>query len=576
MANIEIFEFNEGLTKGLRNKSTNRRNTEFATVCKNCNINENGLYTFTPLTDGPGTNALLGSGVSPSNPDFDIDTYPMPMLFVGREVMILHGCDADASNQYLFEPTYSATNGWDNLGINSDDLDIKDALNISNSYSLDTTSPGDDTIFHFIDLGKVWGLIRPTDTVFKSMAGSMHGGSDVYQGQDEVTIHTGTAFKGRVILGGFDSSNFWNDDWKYFFRAWGMSQNMGVKLPGDDWQIGGNYVMWTAVGAGDLPFLFKVGSGGYDYGPTGYEQTMPTSNQQTTPAEPIMFDVFERNEFGFMPVSYRADVEVLKPLGNAVIAYGDTAGAYKSGVDALVPYSNNYANVFGLQQVLNGVGIFGRGCVCGDDRGHFFIGGEGNLWFLGPDLKAQKLGYSNLLSGLSRPLMTLDPIEEKVYIASYAENVGTYVFDIKSGGMSIVQQKIGTIVYLGSNQCAIQEDLSGGENDYFQWTSDIIDMGTRAIKTIVGLEIGGTQTTTGYFKASILYRHNNLSAFTESTVQTATDWGVVPFRVSGAEFQINIEMTDYTKFTNLNYVKVRYAVSDHRQMEGNYTPLQGV
>lgn len=144
-------------------------------------------------------------------------------------------------------------------------------------------------------------------------------------------------------------------------------------------------------------------------------EVSPGTNQWS--AESPWDTLVGRNEFGMCPLPWQGTVLCQKRLGETVICYGD------GGVTALVPYSaavNGMApmDIHGLGM---GVGIASRSAVGGSYDEHVFVDNAGELWRLGTDLVAQRIGYGYIFADLldNQILINFDPHRREYYISGY-------------------------------------------------------------------------------------------------------------------------------------------------------------
>jgi len=103
-------------------------------------------------------------------------------------------------------------------------------------------------IWQFADFGNSWMLFNGKCVVFKNAYTKkvLH--------QRDVTIRTGCSFRGRSILAGFDSGNFWSASWRETLNSMISTKPETLSLLHS---IGSNYVLWSNIGggAGDLYWL---------------------------------------------------------------------------------------------------------------------------------------------------------------------------------------------------------------------------------------------------------------------------------------------------------------------------------
>jgi len=543
----QIFKINEGLKSGLRSSAYNPRNTQLFTTFKNMLCEEHGARVYTLLEDNSATKTLLGSGDAHDQPLF---AWPWPQIFRGKALIL------ECMNQAIYTITYDGTD-WEGNFVTDNEMTLKKALAVGDTFTIPSAS-GEEGIWHFVDFHDVWGLVRPNCTLFYSkVRETATGSSDVIMGQGSsdatyVTMRSATAFKGRAISGGFDSSHFWSSDWKYIWRTWANQQHIGVNFDFTD--VDSNWIMWSGIGGGDLLWVFKAE---YAYNPSG---VVTGTLSQTSPAEPQLFQSMMRGDFGFMPMPWEGNVEIIKPLGDVCMVYGD------NGITA-TKFHNEPIPTLGIVKVFDQMGVMGRGAVGGDERVHLIMDREGRLWLLGPDLQPKKLGYEEIFSsGWGNVIINYDPYEQRFYIGNATE---TYI--LTKTGLCSTHQKITSVFHEQQHTHAAVSNPSGDSDNDVTLTTDAIDFGSRAVKTIQGVDINAVLATGGVLTVAIDYRYTNVASWSTSTALTLSNEGHAPCAVSGVEFRLKISSTDHTKITTIDYIDIMWSLSDRRTIRGMHS-----
>ncbi len=551
MADINI---DEGLKLGLRNSTRNPRNSQMFTEFKNIIPMEYGARVYELIGDRHDTlsGEPLYVTIANSKPLF---AWPFPQMFKGKKILLM------AMNTALYTPAFDGTS-WGQNDVSADELEIKKALDITSDFTIPTAAITHNALWHFVDFGDVWGLVRPNCTIFYSKAKSTTGqGADVIVGQGDddavyVTMRTACSFRGRSIAGGFDSAHFWSDDFKYIWKQWAAQQDIGVDFNFDD--VDSNWVMWSNVGGGDLLWVFRPD---YAYNPSGILSTYP---EQVNPLEPQLFERLKSNEWGMMPMPWSGNVEVVKPLGDGVMVYGS------NGISLLRP-TQTPINTFGVVPIFDNLGVHGRGAVGGSEREHVFVDKKGAVWKIGTDY-SPKLMYEEgmLFDTLGVISISHDPVENYYYLSRSPDTAPTGSYVITRTGMAFVYQCISSVFrHTGGLLYGTTKDGTGATANDLVLTTDIFDMGSRAIKNISNIEIGGimSQFNPGV-TALVQYRYDAHSSFTNSTPITISNEGIIPINVSGVDFKINITGTDHTKITSIDYIKVQFGLADRRHVRG--------
>lgn len=171
----------------------------------------------------------------------------------------------------------------------------------------------------------------------------------------------------------------------------------------------------TIVCAADDTFFLLLGAGfsGTVDDVTVSELT-PGTTQWSTGDNP-WDTILGRNEFGMCPLPWQGTVLCQKRLGETVICYGD------GGITALVPFSSPVAGMapMDIHGLGMGVGIASRSAVGGSQDEHVFVDNAGELWRIGTDLRAERLGYGYLFSPLLsyNIIVNFDPHRREYYIS---------------------------------------------------------------------------------------------------------------------------------------------------------------
>lgn len=345
--------------------------------------------------------------------------------------------------------------------------------------------------WHFMDFFEVWALFNTESTVFVLKRSAL-GGNDVAQVQSEVTIKTGCAHRGRAVMGGFDASNFWKSEWVTFWNDWISS--MGLSLPTiSETGPGGNFVMWSTIGGGDVfSMLFPataqeglVGSptvdgslgdsvGGASGSQTAITDPYATGEEIHSADRPLIFDLFERGEWGLMPMPWQGSVLHVRPLSEGVMVYGE------DGVAALTlfPGDGDVPPTYGLKELGIRTGIKSRDAVGGDEKGHVYVDAKGTLCAVGASLEPVRLGYQDIFGGLSNLIISHDPVENEFYISD-----GYSCYVLTKDGLGSVNMPVSSLVHIDDTLYAPNMELSG-DTMLCSFKSDTFDMGVSGMKTI--------------------------------------------------------------------------------------------
>jgi len=508
------------LQRGLRPDDRVQRNSVFATQCQNIRpivIDKRPtLSTFTPISD-PFASGYLGSleiGVS----------HPFPQIFKGRE------------NTFLLSGTkiYKVTEGTD---WTLTELETKDAYDVG----VDKSIPRGES-WHFADFGASYAFFNKECTVFKTNRIKMFGGASDVLVADDITINTGCASRGRLVLGGFNTSDFWRARWDSFLRE-ASDAGLGFVFPTSP---GSNFVWWSQIGSGAF-FLFY---------PEDYiVGNVKNAGEEIYSSDVSMLDeMLTRNEMGFMPMHWQGTVRRVLPLGNGVMVYGDNG----------ISYMPKSASTYGLVDLVPH-GIASRSSVGGTEREHVFVDESGWLWRATPDEQPKRLGFreffENMLS--NDIVVSYDSVEDEYHISDenscFVLNRSDELYESTYLPKSIVVSNGGAVgVYSRSGH---------SDDEYAILESDIVDLGIRTIKTIERVVVSATNTAS--LGVSIKWRNKSSDAWSQTPFADVNYEGVAYFPVKGLEFKIVIRCKDYTKI-DVDDVYLHFKTDDKRIVRGTY------
>ncbi len=512
--------------RGLRTDSRIERGLHMLEECANLKPTEFGLIPYETISD-PFLSGEFSSNSITIAP-------PYPQVFRGKNKTLL----ADSAKIYsVDESNWSLTLLGDGSGkfINPEDV-----------YGSTVAISAGTGAWHFIDLGDEWFLINGVSTVFLSNIHNLipDDTSNIYI-NTAISINTGTYFKGRIMLGGFNSSNFWNNDWQDMFTKWKQGRTAGMNI-GDS--IGTNYVMWSSIGGGDFPlwlFFPDLALRGNVRGSTkvGYDE----------PGNTMILDMVRKNEFGFMPMPWQGSVILTKPLGNSIIVYGD------NGITALTPVLEPIPT-YGVREISNEFGILSRGSAGGDENGHIFINEDGYMYSLSPDLSLGRLGYREFFTGFSttKTVVSYDPDDKEFYIS---DDSNSYV--LTRSGLGEAAERVTSLVIKDGTLSGVIEDQGVATG---QVVIDIGNLGTLSIKSIenVLVDYFGSATIT----VAIDYRYGKTGSFTRTSFFPVNKEGVSFPKISGVDFKLVIKASVYGNMDNLNGVEFNVKFSDKRYRRG--------
>lgn len=511
------------LGRGLRRDYRQKKNSGSLEQLFNAEPFGDRLITWQPAVNPFSADVIAAHSVALS--------YPYPQLFKGSTYWLL----ADAQRIFIVHPE-----DWTLTELTLYDYNAKDSIG-SVTY---TGMP-----WQFLDFGETWMLFNGISTVFHTGAEKLLGRPDVVYVQSDVYIETGCAFRGRALLAGFLAEAFWNDDWKAFFRSWAGKEKLGLSL---DMEIAGNQVWWSSVGGGDLLWLFY---------PDLYVEGYIRDDNSYSNDKPLIFEYLRRNECGFATMPWQGRVRTLLPLSNAVVVYGD------HGVSALAPYSEPHPG-FGVVNEISGLppdlGIASYRAAAGSEQMHVFVDGEGSLWTLTADLKAQKLGYKEFfVDMLGDVIMVNYSPEEHCF---YVGNLDT-TYKLRADGLCEINQVITSTGFADGGEIAFCSDA--GYNDRrFLLTTDVVDFGIRGLKSVNSVEVDYAGDAVMY--VSLHHRRGRSGSFNQTAWRALNSEGWARIPCTADEFKIALKCEDFALIEPPSDVTVEYSIVDKRNIRRQY------
>jgi hypothetical protein len=252
------------------------------------------------------------------------------------------------------------------------------------------------------------------------------------------------------------------------------------------------------------------------------------------------FTLKEKNVAGESPLNWNGFVYKLIKLEGKIIAYG------QGGVTILTP-SNE---VYGRQDIYP-LGLLGRSAACGTDFEHFFIDSYGRLYKLSHE-GIQKLGYSEFLSSMINPVMTLDTEKNLLYIC---DGVNGYIFNTKDYSFGIGPSNITGMGIVGNTKYVVSDGTISTPK--FEVCTDIYDMGSRKGKTIHNIELA--TDITEHLELQVEYKLNNTDIFSKSMWHLVNPSGICYCPCYGVDFRFRIRSYIY-EFFEIDRLKINGSI----------------
>lgn len=505
---MAILDFTEVIQRGLRPDSRMPVGAPYLTTCTNMRPTPYGLKDFNAVVQPITAAELTALSITKS--------WPFPQLFRGKSVTLLFSATG------VFTVTESPANDWQLT-----------AITTYNAADMASASPATKAIttggpWHFVDFYDTWMAFNGVSTVFKV------GASSGVWTTDAVTISTGGDYKeARVFYAGFTSNMYALADWPTFLGTLDgtlIPTEFSSKTLLDD--MGANWVWWSAIGGGDLLWLFNLAF-------------MKYASLGTTPDTGFSSDryyfqeLWRRNEAGARPMPWQGTVYQVKQLGDVMMAYGT------GGVSALVPGGD--PATFGLRTPTGWgtrLGVASRSSAGGGPLGHLVVDEAGELWGIGPDLNCTRLGYKEWLSPMLANQIVVS-FEEQLGEYYISDQTSCYIYS-QNGGFAKAPYHPTTVHFADATPVGIITASSSPT------TVDIRSEWFRGgavgeITTLERVRLGTTDIESTGWSVYVEYRFKKGKAETSTAAVVANADGMALFNVPGLEFRWRITNPDKTK-----------------------------
>ena len=501
----------EPLRKGLRPDTREKRGDQFLVEAFNVLPSRHGLKSYETLTDPFSGNEAV--------------SFPFPQLLRGNRVSLLAGSTSLKSVNESVDPwTASSITTYDPASPAT-----PKAITAGSSW-------------HFVDCGDSYFLFNGSCVVFKSGKESLDDASAKVFCQNTVTVQSGCVHKGRVIVGGFDSSNLWQSHWTSIFTAWKAQFGASDPDTGSQDDIGGNWVMWSSIGGGDIP-LWLFAQPSYTYDLSIIEQRV--------------IEKIRLNEMGWMMMPFQGTVRRVAPLGELVVVYGD------DGVALLKfnPPTEHRPSTYGVVG-FKMVGVESRDAVGVSPFLHVFYDASGVLWSVESNGNITRLGYSEFLYDIvgGDAVVSFDEYENRFVIAGANE-----AFAFGEGALTEHFQRVTGMHFVDGGTVGLSDDLDGATDGQARIVTNIIDFDTRGVKTITSVHIACDTTAT--LEVAVDYRHDQSSGFTRTGFVPVNSEGVAFIRITGTDMRVVVRADDYADF-EIDYMEIKWQSSDKRFRRG--------
>jgi hypothetical protein len=277
----------------------------------------------------------------------------------------------------------------------------------------------------------------------------------------------------------------------------------------------------------------------------------------------------KRNQFGWAPCTFRGTVQILKPLGDHLIAYGTdgvTAFTHFAG-DGDIPAT--YGHRSPGQAILSGLGVYDRGSVAGNDQIHYWIDPTGNLWSLDTSLSLTNLGYQEYFKGFvengESVVGSFDPIESDFYFSSNERSL--VVSD--TGAISRGLYKYPFLTNWGGKKYGSEKSAGDLAGLFASLETNAFDQRDRNRKTVTSVNVGARGG--GTIEVALRYKYSTDGEWELSDWEPVNPEGNATIRVHALEHRLLLRASDPSTF-ELEYIIVKVQRDDRRFRRG---PTEG-
>lgn len=465
--------------------------------------------------------------------------WPFPQLFKGKKHTFL----LTKNEIYFVEDDWSLT--------------IADVYDYATGTKTTIDNGGP---WSFVDFYDSYMFTNGVNTLWHMNLSSITGQNDRIYVEKDVRVAAGCGFRGRVMLGGFDTFKNMSDNWSSFITTWAQTiQTSGAIIYDLDFQK--NFLWWSSIGGEDALMLFQQ----------AVSQDSLFTGDGYGSSRPLVFEQIKKNEMGWMPMPFQKKIVVIKPIGGDVAVYGEDGMAF------LRPQGH----LFGLMEggdfsELSMVGVNNASAVGGNERVHLVMDNGGSLWLVESGLKVTNLGYEEFLSPLlgTDVMISYTPRGKSVGTGKFHISNGYNSFLLTSDGMTEVSQNVTTKVFMGGQNVGIAQDENDGDisQESIITSVPISIEEERALRHISWVEVESTSVSFETLKAKLYYRVEG-KTYNNDDAWDSTEWinlnlkGAVYFGVTGLEFKVSIKTSDYRNF-NLGKITVRYLSPDKTTRRG--------
>ncbi len=273
----------------------------------------------------------------------------------------------------------------------------------------------------------------------------------------------------------------------------------------------------------------------------------------------IDFTLGKDNEAGYRRCLYGGTVYHTRRLGDAIVGYSSEGITLIHPGSSAVPEYGTGAT-FGFRG-LSGVGLINRGAVCGDEQRQVYVGEDYVVRSI-TSKGIEELGFKSYMKELGESIIvTFDKSKKDFYIGNSSKT-----FLLSPQGMSEILQHPST-VWRKNKQTHCLPPTEDSDNPYIVIRP--FNMGYGGEKTIFTVESDAFDVTGS--KAGVDWI-KDLKTWNSGAYKPINNEGIALYVIAGNSFRFKLKFDSLGDKAKINYVKVRYKMTDLRGIRGVHSP----
>lgn len=272
--------------------------------------------------------------------------------------------------------------------------------------------------------------------------------------------------------------------------------------------------------------------------------------------QPI-WDLWERNEAGAMPLPSQGTIQHIKALGESFAIVYSTGG-----ITALRHFSHPISVMapMDIPRLPQHLGLLDRGSIGSGAHRHIFIGTDHKLYELREDLEFTVIGYQHIFEApvwaTGKIEIVYDDKEDEFYISN-----GTISYGLHNRSLFQHNQIVSSVIFVEGTRAAIA-DATASPSDWEILTREFSGNDPRLIHILDSVEVSGKfNTPTPNITISIDFKMGLSDAAFVRVASGAMDLrGISRAQITGKLFRIHLTGTDRTEIDNID--DIRYVIRD--------------